>query len=836
MVVSYDRVSFEERPLRLLIVEQSAGESAALLDLLRAEFSSAQILVSRDLTGATYDGCDAVLADLSAINGDGISIVAKIHDTYPDAAIVALNGPADRVLAIKTIAAGAGDYLAKDSYDAPSMASRILYAVERLHAQSQGRTHERGRLDDNESPICAVDSDGELVAINTSWQTFSAANGGKSKACGIGANYLSVCDSATNEQSGTAAQVAVGLRAVLAGRIQRFELDYECSTPATKRWFSLRILPQLTGAVISHYEITATKLAHDAPARESLYDSLTELPNRALLSDRLEQVLTERRWSDHLVGVVFLDVDNFEEVANRLGSVAAEALLVEVTKRLSLRVREGDTLARIADGKFAALWRQLRNTEEAHQISKRFAEAFNAPFTSLGTEVVLTASMGVSVDQWAQTAEELLVAAGAALQDAKRSGSGLIRVFTSGQSGGAVAERIRSEASLREAMVRNELVVHYQPVVNLANGTVVSVEALVRWEHPTEGLLGPDQFIPVAEASGLIVSLGEWVMRQACLQSMIWQTQGLSIDMAVNLSTRQVASGELIKTLTQVLSDTGMDPKRLVLEVTESAMMGDVEAAAVVFNEIGALGVSLTIDDFGTGYSSFVYLKRYPIRALKVDQSFVAGMGITLEDNAIVSSIVELANAVGGHCVAEGIETDEQFVALRSLGCCYGQGWLFGRAVPAEEVPGLVARCERDLNRRIPTMMPFGDKRDSLADKRDQAGDQRDSLADKRDQAGDQRDSLADKRDQAGDQRDSLADKREASAAIEPVEDETVRSALERLDAARDRKRASLDRLNGTGERILAERDRDAAQLDRLNGTGERILAERDRDAAQLDP
>ncbi len=320
--------------------------------------------------------------------------------------------------------------------------------------------------------------------------------------------------------------------------------------------------------------------------------------------------------------------------------------------------------------------------------------------------------------------------------------------------------------------------------------------------------------------------------------------------MAVNLSTRQVASGELIKTLTQVLSDTGMDPKRLVLEVTESAMMGDVEAAAVVFNEIGALGVSLTIDDFGTGYSSFVYLKRYPIRALKVDQSFVAGMGITLEDNAIVSSIVELANAVGGHCVAEGIETDEQFVALRSLGCCYGQGWLFGRAVPAEEVPGLVARCERDLNRRIPTMMPFGDKRDSLADKRDQAGDQRDSLADKRDQAGDQRDSLADKRDQAGDQRDSLADKRdqagdqrdsladkrEASAAIEPVEDETVRSALERLDAARDRKRASLDRLNGTGERILAERDRDAAQLDRLNGTGERILAERDRDAAQLDP
>ncbi len=808
MVVSYDRVSFEERPLRLLIVEQSAGESAALLDLLRAEFSSAQILVSRDLTGATYDGCDAVLADLSAINGDGISIVANIHDTYPDAAIVALNGPADRVLAIKTIAAGAGDYLAKDSYDAPSMASRILYAVERLHAQSQGRTHERGRLDDNESPICAVDSDGELVAINTSWQTFSAANGGKSKACGIGANYLSVCDSATNEQSGTAAQVAVGLRAVLAGRIQRFELDYECSTPATKRWFSLRILPQLTGAVISHYEITATKLAHDAPARESLYDSLTELPNRALLSDRLEQVLTERRWSDHLVGVVFLDVDNFEEVANRLGSVAAEALLVEVTKRLSLRVREGDTLARIADGKFAALWRQLRNTEEAHQISKRFAEAFNAPFTSLGTEVVLTASMGVSVDQWAQTAEELLVAAGAALQDAKRSGSGLIRVFTSGQSGGAVAERIRSEASLREAMVRNELVVHYQPVVNLANGTVVSVEALVRWEHPTEGLLGPDQFIPVAEASGLIVSLGEWVMRQACLQSMIWQTQGLSIDMAVNLSTRQVASGELIKTLTQVLSDTGMDPKRLVLEVTESAMMGDVEAAAVVFNEIGALGVSLTIDDFGTGYSSFVYLKRYPIRALKVDQSFVAGMGITLEDNAIVSSIVELANAVGGHCVAEGIETDEQFVALRSLGCCYGQGWLFGRAVPAEEVPGLVARCERDLNRRIPTMMPFGDKRDSLADKRDQAGDQR----------------------------DSLADKREASAAIEPVEDETVRSALERLDAARDRKRASLDRLNGTGERILAERDRDAAQLDRLNGTGERILAERDRDAAQLDP
>ncbi|HEX8496333.1 MAG TPA: EAL domain-containing protein, partial [Actinomycetales bacterium] len=337
--------------------------------------------------------------------------------------------------------------------------------------------------------------------------------------------------------------------------------------------------------------------------------------------------------------------------------------------------------------------------------------------------------------------------------------------------------RVVTPADVRAALDRDELVLHYQPVVDLVSSRVTAVEALVRWQHPIDGLIAPDEFIPVAEAGGLIAALGSRVLERACAQAVLWREQGLDLDMAVNVSTLQVAQPGLIETLEAALLETGLDPARLLLELTESAVLEDAEAAARVLTAIAAMGVSLAIDDFGTGYSSLVYLKRYPIRALKVDRSFVAGMGTHDEDDAIVASVVGLARAVGGACIVEGIETPAQYAALVALGggldagWLFGQGWLLGAAVPADELPALVVRCEAQLAERrggsatrAQQRDEAGVRRDQAADARDLRGDQRDLAAGRRDEVGDRRDRVAWRRDRVRDDRDELADERDVIA------------------------------------------------------------------------
>ena len=431
-----------------------------------------------------------------------------------------------------------------------------------------------------------------------------------------------------------------------------------------------------------------------------------------------------------------------------------------------------------------------------------------------------------------------------------------------------VRRSVPSEQSLREALERGQLVLHYQPIVDLVDGAVVGVEALVRWQHPVEGLLGPDQFIPVAEAGDLMVPLGAWVLREACLQSVRWHEDGLDLHMAVNLSPRQIGHLDVVPTVERILVETGMDPAALVLEVTESAVMEDAEVALAALIRLSALGIGLAIDDFGTGYSSLLYLKRYPIQTLKVDRSFVSGLGVHDEDEAIVASLIGLARAVGATCVAEGIETLAQYTVLRALGSGFGQGWLFGRAVDAALLPGLVLQCQADMAGRLQGAPAVGDRReqagdvrDEVAAQRDDTADDRDSLADARDRAGGRRDEaghvrdrVGDLRDEAGDRRDSVADERDARAterdAAAELRDQAAASrdhraeeagsyseseASARAAAASDRARASMDRSAGASEREQAEHDRDVAQADRGASALGRTLAEQDRETADVD-
>jgi EAL domain-containing protein (putative c-di-GMP-specific phosphodiesterase class I) len=301
----------------------------------------------------------------------------------------------------------------------------------------------------------------------------------------------------------------------------------------------------------------------------------------------------------------------------------------------------------------------------------------------------------VSVGQAPQTAEELLHTADVAMYEAKSHGRGRTCAWSEDLRHG-LDTRLRIEVELQEALQRDELVLHYQPVVDLQRRVVVGVEALVRWQHP-DGLRMPDSFIPVAESTGLIVPLGTWVLQQACRQGAAWAAAGLDLQVAVNFSARQVSHLDVLQTIQQALQESGLPAASLLAEVTETTMMEDAELAQVTLRHIADLGVQVAIDDFGTGYSSLLYLKRYPIHALKVDRSFVAGLGVADDDDAIVASVVGLAKAVGAVCIAEGVETAEQHAALRALGCDYAQGYLFSPPVPARDLPAALDRCTRVL-------------------------------------------------------------------------------------------------------------------------------------------
>jgi EAL domain-containing protein (putative c-di-GMP-specific phosphodiesterase class I) len=303
----------------------------------------------------------------------------------------------------------------------------------------------------------------------------------------------------------------------------------------------------------------------------------------------------------------------------------------------------------------------------------------------------VTASIGVVTGRPPQRPEDLLTNADAAMYDAKHRGRGRIRMYTDDLREGADTCR-RIESELRVALERNEFVLHYQPVVDLRSRTITAVEALVRWEHPL-GLRMPDTFIPVAEATGLIVPLGEWVLEQACHQGALWASEGLDVHVAVNLSARQIGHPGVVASIEKAIHDSGMNAERLMTEVTESSVLEDVELARTVFAKIRALGATVAIDDFGTGYSSLVYLKRYKIGALKVDRQFVAGLGVNSEDDAIIASVISLARGVGAVCIAEGVETIEQYTALRNLGCEFAQGYLFGRPAPSSDLPETMRAC-----------------------------------------------------------------------------------------------------------------------------------------------
>ncbi len=412
----------------------------------------------------------------------------------------------------------------------------------------------------------------------------------------------------------------------------------------------------------------------------SHYDKLTGLANRELFRDRLHQAMSRSERAGKLVALLFLDLDRFKSVNDTLGHLAGDELLVEVASRLKTCVRKSDTIARLGGDEFTVILEGLDAPADAEIVCRKIIRSLEAPLMLQNHEIYVTTSIGVTffpsddIDL-----NGLLRNADAAMYRAKEEGRNKFHLFTADLSARAV-KRMGIESALRHAVDRQEFFVVYQPKISVQTGEVLGAEALLRWENPQRGLVSPVDFIPVAEDTGLIVTIGEWVLRRACADIRKWHAAGFEhVSVAVNLSARQFRHGELVEVVRQALQESGIAPRQLELEITESLLMDDTEASQVALNELKALGTSIYLDDFGTGYSSLAYLKKFPIDGLKIDSSFIRDLPGDADGEAITQAILALSQALRLKVVAEGVENEAQFDFLRRAGCGVVQGYYFSK-------------------------------------------------------------------------------------------------------------------------------------------------------------
>jgi diguanylate cyclase (GGDEF)-like protein len=441
-------------------------------------------------------------------------------------------------------------------------------------------------------------------------------------------------------------------------------------------------------------EIGERKRAETELERMAFYDSLSGLPNRALFMDRLEHALRHASHQRRSLTVMFLDLDNFKVVNDSLGHKVGDILLETVAERLQACLRYEETVARLGGDEFTILLGDVADERDAAAVAERILAALQVPIVLQGHELVPSVSIGIVLSKPGQdTTETLLRDADLAMYRAKTAGKGRYEVFDQSMSASAI-NRLQLEADLRHAIERGELRVVYQPILSLESGRIREVEALLRWMHPERGVISPTEFIPIAEATGLIVPIGQWVLEQACLQARAWQLAYPTeppLIVSVNLSVRQFRHPKLADEIVRALEEAELDPGCLKLEITESVVTEEGEAAVKTLWALKSLGVHLAIDDFGTGYSSLNYLLRFPVDTLKIDRAFVSGLGTDDQSIAIVRSVIDLARSLNLAVTGEGIETTEQLSQLQELGCQQGQGYYFAHPLASEDVGALLA-------------------------------------------------------------------------------------------------------------------------------------------------
>jgi diguanylate cyclase (GGDEF)-like protein/PAS domain S-box-containing protein len=600
----------------------------------------------------------------------------------------------DTASVVEGLEAGADDYV-EAPYDPTRLVARVARLLERARSERALReSEERFRLlveSVRDYAILMLDPAGRVASWNSGAERVTGYAAGES----LGRHFsIFFAPGAPAEDEPSAALE----RAAAEGRYERE--GWRVRKDGSHYWAHVALTPvrdesgELRGFAEVTHDITERVVAEDRLAYAATHDPLTGLPNRSLFLEHLGQAIARsKRHPEYSYAVLFLDLDRFKIINDSLGHVAADRLLVALSRRLKACLRPEDVIARFGGDEFTILLSDTRDATAASRVARRIRSELRAPLTAGGHEVFTSASIGIALgSQGYDSPEDCLRDADAAMYRAKSLGKSRHEVFDRSMNERAAA-LLKLETDLRRAVERGEFRVHYQPIVSLAEGHVVGFEALLRWEHPEEGLLPPSRFMAVAEETGLITEVGGWVLREACRQVREWQgASRRHLMVSVNLGSREFSQPDLVGQIRPALEGAGLRPGDLRLEITEGVVMGDAAAASALLGELKEVGVGLDIDDFGTGYSSLSYLHEFDIDVLKIDRSFIRRMCADDGNFEIVRTIVSLAHSLKLEVTAEGVETEEQLSRLRGLGCEYGQGYYFSRPAEAAAAEPLITR------------------------------------------------------------------------------------------------------------------------------------------------
>jgi diguanylate cyclase (GGDEF)-like protein/PAS domain S-box-containing protein len=498
------------------------------------------------------------------------------------------------------------------------------------------------------------------------------------------------------------------IAAHLAGQTAHLESEYRIlHLDGAYRWMLCRgfAVRDLTGKAYrmagSQTDISLRKIIEERLVHDALHDALTGFPNRALFMDRLAQAIqhTKRHAGQPVYAVLFLDLDRFKVVNDSLGHAAGDQFLITVAQLLKECLRSADTIARLGGDEFAIVLHEIEDVNDAVQVAERMLHALANPLSLNGRTVAASTSIGIAMGNGNEQPEEILRDADTAMYRAKSLGRARYAIFDPSMHARAMA-LLQMESDLRHALECEEFEVYYQPIISISSGEIIGAEALVRWWHPQRGTIPPAEFIPIAEETGLIIPIGEWILRNACAQARTWRAAGyLQFRISVNFSARQFQDINLPNLIRQALQDTELPAAALDVEITEGIAMQDINATVQILRELNAMGIRISLDDFGNGYSALGYLRRYPIHTLKIDRSFVQDVSRDSDNAAITAAIIAVAHQLDLMVVAEGVETEEQLAFLRSLGCDAIQGFLFSRAVPASELSRLLQEHKPYISR-----------------------------------------------------------------------------------------------------------------------------------------
>jgi diguanylate cyclase (GGDEF)-like protein/PAS domain S-box-containing protein len=685
---------------RLLLIEDNPGDARLIREMLNEQNSH-----GTDLThvqgmreaeeNLAESAVDIILLDLGLTDAQGLDAVRRAHAAAPRVPLVVLTGMDDERLASQALQEGAEDYLIKGEIEPRGLIRAIRYAIERK-SMEEALFVEKERalvtLNSIGDAVISTDIDGRITFLNvvaqnmTGWSWQEAAGQPM-------AEVFRILDATTRKAIEDPTEMAIGRDRIvhlppncLLIRRDGLEVPIEDSVAPIHSREGLA-----TGAVVVFRDVSAAQAMSLQMAHSAQHDYLTGLPNRMLLNDRISQAIALAPRHTNQVAVLFLDLDGFKHINDSLGHPVGDQLLQSVGRRLVECVRASDTVSRQGGDEFVVLLSEAEQWEDAAIVATRMLQAVAEAHPIDLHDLHITTSIGVSVyPDDGRDAETLIKNADTAMYQAKENGRQSYQFFKPDMNVRAV-ERQSIEESLRRALERDEFVLHYQPKINLRTGAITGAEALIRWIHPERGVVSPAQFIPIAEDSGLILPIGNWVLREACEQARAWVDEGLPVaTMAVNVSAMELRNDRFLDGLSRILEDTGLAQSSLELELTESVLMKHAESAASILHTLRERGVQVALDDFGTGYSSLSYLRKFPIDALKIDQSFVSQISTDDDDTSIVTAVISMAQGLRLRVVAEGVETAEQLAFLQDHGCDEAQGYYFSRPVPAKQFAELL--------------------------------------------------------------------------------------------------------------------------------------------------